>query len=313
MIMRQTTRRLRFTKNKTFAEAQNSFSSSRLPAWWYLKPQMWKIIESDNFFNEKTCIPDILTKDGNACCNEIDISYYNQTPIDQFRKNNLYDFFHGIISYIWLYSNKFLNTREMEFHFSGASQRKRFDDQTNPNNPNVSDISDILNIMDAENPKTCFMIEPYRDACFGITFKRIKIVPICYCVRSGYFCNSNGPFLTSFTFEGYDEETNQWDILDERVNTNELNPSGGYSMFIVRKTDKSYSSFRIRQTEPGGNGRWGFAIAAFDIHGYPSYRCDVNLSAKADLLVDESNQSFSSKEDLLNLDIDPCINMIDFF
>ena len=106
---------------------------------------------------------------------------------------------------------------------------------------------------------------------FGVTFKQIKIVPLCYSIRSD---NSKDglPHLDSFVFEGYNDDLQRWEILDERMNINDLIPPGGYGLYYVKTTTNSYSSFIIRQVEPGHNGMWGFSISAFEVHGIPLVR-----------------------------------------
>lgn len=254
-------------------------------------------VSFDQFLKEKPYDQAMLTKNGMISSSPVDYSLYNQTPIDQIRPSNLFDCSHGIISFITYYSNNLLNGRELEFHFSGASQRKSLEQEIKNNNNNnvIADYIDISNIFDSENPKTYFQIGAFKEAFFGVTFKRIKINPTCYYIRAGQLCNRFGPFLTSFTFEGYNEETAEWDILDERMNINDLNPSGGYALFIVKTTDKSYSSFRIHQTEVGGNDFWGFTIAGFDIHGY------LSLSHST---LDEPESLFNEESPELRLDND---------
>ena len=79
------------------------------------------------------------------------------------------------------------------------------------------------------------------------------------------------PNLVSFTFEGYNEQTKAWYVLDKRENIFNANNLGSFLLFDCSTTKNSNSDFLIRQTEPGTNNMWGFAISALEIHGIPSY------------------------------------------
>ena len=127
--------------------------------------------------------------------------------------------------------------------------------------------------------------------------------PLSYSIRSGIINQNLKTHLVSFTFEGYDEENQKCDILDERININDLIPSGGFKMFYVRSSNNYYSSFNIKQIEPGNTGFWGFSISSFDIHGRikmtaSSFYVHEKLYKKND--IDEEN------------DYNPIINMNDF-
>ena len=60
--------------------------------------------------------------------------------------------------------------------------------------------------------------------------------------------------------------------MDERIDSNKLNKNGSFSMFYICYTEKSCSSFKIGQKQPGSNGFWEFAIAGFDVHGIVSLK-----------------------------------------
>lgn len=219
---------------------------------------------------------------------KIDYSNFNQLPPEKMNTRIVYDCFHGILAYIYFYSENKLNIEELEFHFSGSNN-------TQQNN--------ILNIFDYNDINLQFQIGSFRNAFFGITFKRIKIKPIAYSIRSDLLSNTSS-HLVSFTFEGFDIINNKWDLLDERVNINDLIPSGGYNMFFVRSTDKCYSSFKIVQLEPGNNGFWGFSIAAFDVHGI-IYMNDESCAQLDENII--KNQDIS-----LDLNYNPLMDMSEF-
>lgn len=223
------------------------------------------------------------------CNKKIDYANFNQLPPEKMNNRIIYDCFHGILAYIYFYSENKLNIEELEFHFSGSNN-------TQQNN--------ILNIFDYNDINLQFQIGSFRQAFFGITFKRIKIKPIAYSIRSGLLSNTSS-HLVSFTFEGFDIINNQWDLLDERANINDLIPSGGYNMFFVRSTDKCYSSFKIVQQEPGNNGFWGFSIAAFDVHGIiymndeSSAQLDENIIKNEDISADFNYNPLMDMSDFL--------------
>lgn len=194
--------------------------------------------------------------------NKIDYSNYIQISYDKINKSNLYDCFQGILKYIYYYSENKLNINELEFYCSGSESK-------------IIQNQNMLNIFDYENIALQIKTECIKNAFFGITFRRIKINPISYSIRSG-FSSNNSSHLISFTFEGFDEDNQKWDILDERVNLNDLIPNGGFNMYFVRSTHKRYSSFKIKQIEPGHNGFWGFSISAFEVHGIVYMKNSLN-------------------------------------
>ena len=251
------------------------------------------------YFIEKPICQNFLTGEGNVTENEIDFSRY--IPIDSKKPHysNCKDLFYGILFYIFYYSNNKLNTREIEFHFSGGNMRQSLEKVMSMNYNN--NCYDILNIFNPENINLDFKIDSYFNAFFGVTF---KINPISYSIRSGTISQYSKSHLISFTFEGYDEENNKWDVLDERNNINDLIPSGGFKMFYVRSGNKFYSSFMIKQIEPSSDGFWGFSISSFDIHG------NIMLTERS-ICFDEPISEENHLTDTY-LSIDPMIDMSDF-
>lgn len=168
----------------------------------------------------------------------------------------------------------------------------------------INGMNDILSIFDYENIKTSFRINSIENAFFGVTFKRIKINPIFYSIRLSPF--PNWSLIMSFNLEGYNDETQEWDILDERANLNFIAPYYLTRVFISKSTNVYYSSIRIHQTEPNSNGFWGFRIIAFEIHGIIQNLEIQEQSLTLDLSDDDSDHSFDS------YDFDPCMDMTDF-
>lgn len=266
----------------------------------------FNIIQEKHYFQETPLLQEYLTDKMKITDKKIEYSYFVQLSSDQINTNNLYDCFHGILFFIYFYSENKLNIEEVEFYYSGGRERKNYL-TTITQNPILYGVnqSDILNIFDYSNFNTYFRIDTIPNAFFGVKFKRIKVNPTSYSIRSGGSTN-NIPHLVSFIFEGYDEDTGKWDVLDERVNINDLIKVGGYKMFYVRKTIKYYSAFQIRQIEPGHNNFWGFSLSAFDIHGIVILRNDVSMAKDTELLESPSN-SF----DLFD-DYNPIIDMSSF-
>lgn len=227
-----------------------------------------------NFFNDIPNSQCDITDEKMICQMDIDWSLFTQLKPSQINHKDMFDCFHGILYYAFYYSNSMLNTNELSFHFSGAKKRQSYNQILNDPIKGRNDQWNILNLFAYENINSQFTVDCVRDAFFGFTFKRIKIQPIAYSIRSGVLTNCDS-HLVSFVFEGYDEQAQKWDILDERININDLIPTGSFALFYTRTTSKSYSSFQIRQTEPGSNGFWGFKIAAVDVHGNVSYREDA--------------------------------------
>lgn len=243
---------------------------------------------NDNYFTNIPFKQEILTNEEMIIKEKINFSNYTELSSHEINRFNIYECFHGILFYIYFYSKNKFNIEEIEIHFTGA--KNIFWENKNKFN--------IINIFDYENISTEINIESTVDAFFGVTFKRIKIQPISYSIRSGIFSNQVS-HLVSFTFEGFDEENQQWDVLDERLNINDLINSGGFSLFYVRTTTKCYSSFKLKQIGQGSNNTWGFSLSAFDIHGIIYYK----------------NESLFDNDDLSNVDyneLDPCIDISDY-
>ena len=269
-----------------------------------------KNYEKDDYFQQIPFLQDFLTFKGMVSHTKIEYSNFLQSPSDKINSSKLYDCFHGILFYIFYYSDNKFNTEELEFHFSKADQRKDLTSVIQKSPSGIYDQMNILNIFNYENINDQFQIDCSLNAFFGVTFKRIKVNPIAYSIRSGPSTN-NSTHLVSFIFEGYDEENQIWDILDERVNINNLIPSGSFALFYVRSTSKSFSSFRIRQIEPGHNGFWGFSIAAFDIHGNINLRDDFDIQNDSLLSQKEiasSNCSIGNDQ----LEYDPLLDMTEY-
>lgn len=257
----------------------------------FFENQISSAPNDDDYFEEKPFYQEFLTDKDMTFPYLIEYSNYTQENQDKINIRNLFECFHGILFYIFYYSNNKFNVEEIEFHFSGAQTRQPLESILSNTNLNQINQWDILNIFYYEDTTSQFRINCTINAFIGFTFKRIKVKPLAYSIRSGSFPNIS-THLISFVFEGYDELENKWDLLDERVNINDLIPSGGYCMFYVHTTDKSYSSFRVRQTEPGSTGFWGFSIAALEIHGTISllesaFRQDQSLA------MNESDQSLN--------------------
>lgn len=257
---------------------------------------------NDAYFDSKPSLQELLTDTNNITYQKIDYSKYEEISTDSLNCHNLYDCFHGIISYIFIYSNNKFNVYELEIHYSGARKRENL---SKMKKKSVYNQFDIMNIFDYENYENEFVIDNYWNAYFGISFKRIKINPISYSIRVGSVMNSLN--LLSFVFEGFNDEENKWEVLDERENINSFSYKGGFVMFFNRRTDKYYSSFKLKQTSPGFNS-WGFSIAAFDIHGKISY-----LNENDNVIVSASENECMEKNELtLDFSYDPHVNMSEF-
>ena len=250
--------------------------------------------QKDLYFEEVPKSQDFLTDTFRVIHKKIEYSNFVQLPYYQISINNLYDCFHGILFYIYYYSENKFNVEELEFHYSGGMERANLNKTILANRATTNkDYFNILSIFDYENAHSQFKINSYHNSFFGVTFKRITIQPMAYSIRTGENQNIIAS-LTSFTFEAFDEENNQWDILDERVNVNDLIRGGDYKMYFTRSVTKSYSSFKIRQIEPGHNGFWGFSIAAFDIHGIVNAKNEANDNLQIQNYLDMSSESFGS-------------------
>lgn len=262
-------------------------------------------ISKNSFFEEVPALQEFLTTNEKIYMQEIEYSNYHELQPNKINVRDPFECFHGVLYYIFYYSNSKLNVKEVSFCYSGAKNRKSLLSIIKDNS-NKIDLYDILNIFSYTDINSQFVINCMRNAFFGVTFNRIKINPTAYSIRSGSFRQHCGS-LISFNFLGYDEDCKQWIILDERNNINDLTIIGGFNLFYVRTTDKFYSSFKIQQTEPGYDGFWGFSIAAFDIHGIISYRDNINVANNEFC---ELNQI--SLENINDFTYDETIDMSDF-
>lgn len=260
----------------------------------------YSILTENTFFQEKPPNQDSIVDKNMIVTNPIEYSDYFQPPSNQINSNNLYHCFNGILLYIYHNSNNKFNDQELEIHFSGAQTRK--DLSLILEDPNMSRFNNwnILNIFDYENINGQFQVESMKNAFFGITFKRIKIQPLAYSIRSGRLTNFD-KHLVSFDFLAYDEDLQKWVVLDERKNINDLIPTGGFGIFYVHSTKKSYSSFQIVQTDTANNGYWGFSISAFDIQGIVQERENLPL-VESKLLFDEPSYEIDGSDVFFNYD-----------
>ena len=202
------------------------------------------------------------------------------TPINKSISNPVkWDDFYstvGILQHSYTNSLSKFNTYELEFHYTNAEYRQQYNSQI-PDN--VFDNCNILNIFKANDLNSYFMLPDVQNCFFGVTFKTIKLKPQFFSIQSIPSKNS----LVSFVFEAFNEEENKWDELDKVDKFYELSLNGSTCLFPI-KTDKCYSTFMIRQTNPGKNGFWGFAITSFEIYGVYSPRFLSDIRESGDFL-----------------------------
>lgn len=214
----------------------------------------------DDFFEE--FLPPNLLVDDDMCTKEC-VDYTNYTP-NEFQKIDLYNCFNGILSYIYLYSNNKLNTSELEFYFSGAQIFKHL-----LNSKHFNNQFNIMNIFNNDDINSYIEIGSFKEAFFGVKFKRIKINPVCYSIKIGLY--HKFAYNITYNFECFNDETKKWDVLDERVNLKFDQIKYLTRLFPIRPIANYYSAFRIHQTEPIIDKTWGFRLIAIDIHGSVKY------------------------------------------
>lgn len=221
-----------------------------------------KINYDNDFERNKPTFQEMLAKD-NTITKFIDYSNYDQVSWDQLDWRSTFDCFHGILFYIFFNSENKLNLSEIEFHFSGA-------DIISILNQQILKLPEILNLFEFNDINKEYKSVSVQNAFFGFKFLRIKVNPIAYAVRIGN-SGKDGYNFTSFVFMGLNEKTEEWEILDERTNTNELINSNFYMLYYTKSTDQFYTAFKIQQTDTGSHNFWGFSIKNIEIHGYPQY------------------------------------------
>lgn len=252
-------------------------------------------IQDDFYFEDIPFLQEMLTSLEFITKEKLDYSNYTHLSNFLFNRYNVYECFHGILFYIYYYSKNKFNIEEIEIHFSGAKNL----------NYSSNNQNNILNIFDYENINSEFKINCFRNAFFGVTFKNIKIQPAAFAIRSGIYSQQSS-HLVSFTFEGFDEENQKWDVLNEQANINDLIQSGGFMIFYVRSSSKCYSSFKIKQTSPSSNDIWGFSLAAFEIHGIIYYKNEINSN-----IIWEKNNEFKCTKNVFE-NIDPSLDMSEY-
>lgn len=255
--------------------------------------------ENDRFFEERPMYQELLTDKESISNIIIDYSNYEQTNPGSLYNRSLSDCFNGVLNYIYCCSSYTYNISELNFFYSGSKERKNLKMMQKSQSTQQQDQYDIINIFNYDDAFNEFKIDNHKNAFFAIEFKRIQINPKSYSIRSGLIYNANSR-LISFKFEGYDSSLKQWDTLDERENGNELNQPGGYMMYFTRQTNKSYSIFRIQQTNSNQNDIWGFTISAFDIHGDISYKTDFQDNYNLGISKNEFELDFENDNLLLN-------------
>lgn len=242
--------------------------------------------QTDNFFKERPYEQSFLTFYNNCTNKNINWENFTQRPI--FDVNSLDDCFHGVLNYTFTQSECQLNINELEFHYSRANFRPQY----NPASTDPTVNCDISCIFDYNNINTNFYVPQTEASYIGVTFNNIQINPLSYSIRS----NISLSHLTSFTFEAFDEDCNNWVVLDERANNDQV-MRDKFPMYYVRLQRKSFSSFKIKQTEPANRFRQGFYISAFDIFGDISLRT-TKIKKRKSSISDSDSSSDTSEFDI---------------
>lgn len=224
-----------------------------------------------NWFNTNSlALQDKLTFRSNFASRSIDWSGY--------RLPNYCD---GTLNHIYSNSNYKLNTSEITFNYTGASKRKSYDSE-----------SDIVNIFDPTNLNSKFSIQGEVNECFfGLTYNNIQLEPNRYSLAQ----DQTKGWPASFELDAFDEDRNKWLVLDEQMNVDVRD----ISSYNTRSFNKSFSSFRIKQTAPGNNGFYGFSLAYFEIYGFVSKR---NYNFLNDHEIEVNVSKFLYKNDVINTD-----------
>lgn len=247
-----------------------------------------KRIFPDPFDKEAPQSQEFLTKHISRESEPVDWANYQQNTLTTFNPDDIFDASHGILNYFFSKYNGKINFDEIEFHFSGATLRK---DINNPNiTLNLFDKCDIASIFDFNNIRSCFLVPSMANAFFGFTFKNIKVQPLFYTIQSDLYPRSK--HLVNWVFEGFDQEENEWFVLDEKMNCQGLE-TGQFMTCICENTNKWFSSFRIRQININQNNDWGFSFSAMEIHGHVSLINDPDFEAfQTDFSMDFATGSY---------------------
>ena len=96
--------------------------------------------ENELYLKDIPASQEFLTDKNQICLDKIDYTNYLLQQDMYIENSNLYECFHGILFYIYYYSNNKLNIKELEYHFSGGQFLKTYP------TPKNSDQTNILNL-----------------------------------------------------------------------------------------------------------------------------------------------------------------------
>ena len=284
-------------KKKHYATKKSQIRNFR--AKWESIEKMIKMkkekSEHDYFEESKPTFQEMLADPNQISRKLIDYSNYTQVSWDELNYRSSFDCFHGILFYIFYNSEGKFNVNELEIHFSGANIIQYLNQQQ-------FKIPKITNLYDFNDITKEFKSSSIKDAFFGIKFLRIKINPIAYAVRIGNSGNAGYNF-TSHKFMGLNEKTNEWEILDERCNSNDLIATNSFMLYYTKSTNEYYTAFKIQQTDTGNRDFWGYSIKNFEIHGYVAYLSFTNIQ----IFEEEKESTFDNYEE-----VNPSMDMNDY-
>ncbi|OHT10479.1 hypothetical protein TRFO_20232 [Tritrichomonas foetus] len=184
------------------------------------------------------------------CHNKLDWRNYASKNVLFIDPSSMEDSFQGILNYIHICSETKFNVEEIAFDYTETKSNQ------------TSDPTAIFSYNDKTRK---FQTGTSKYPYFSIRFKRIRVRPVAYAIRSNVISDGS-PHLQTFVFQGFDVDKQKWVLLDERVNSNDLIPDGHFALYNLY-SEKYFQDFRILQTGRAHNSMMAFALAGFEIHG----------------------------------------------
>ena len=122
---------------------------------------------------------------------------------------------------------------------------------------------DVVNLENTE----AFFTYDIKDSWIKYDFKNKKVYPVCYLIRS---CNAPKGWChpKSWVVEGSNTDSNDWKILDSRIECMSLNNSSTVQCFTIQRSSDFYRFLRIRQTDKNWYGNDHLAMSTLEYFGF---------------------------------------------
>ena len=119
------------------------------------------------------------------------------------------------------------------------------------------------------NPNKFFSTKNEKNSWVCIEFINNKIIPSSYQLRSNNWSNEYASHLRSWVFEGKNDDSENWEILDEKIGCHILKgPLYAHNFDVQNKGNKAFKYLRIRQTSQSwGSSNYHLCLNCVEIYG----------------------------------------------